>query len=273
MQDSLEARRYQTAVEALKALQHSDAFEVVLGLSGGMDSALVACMCVDAFGSEKVHAYMLPGPYSSAGSVEDAIALGKNLSLDVHSLSITPAFEAFKATLQDECGERFFGLAQENIQARCRMICLMALSNAFGWTLINTGNLSEGMMGYATLYGDMAGAFAPIGSLYKTEVYEVARWRNELAVSKGEAPFIPEAIFTKPPSAELAPDQTDAAGLGCDYPQLDAILKALFDERQSEYEAAQRTGSSRDLVASIHRRAEMAAFKRRISAPYPPRIA
>lgn len=264
--------KYEACTAALKDYVHSAGFtDVVLGLSGGMDSALVACMCVDAFGAEHVHGVMLPGPWSSRGSLDDAQALADNLGVRADVVSILRPYEAFEATLAKACGGKLAGLAAENTQARCRMVCLMALSNAHNWMLVNTGNRSEGYMGYATLYGDLAGAFAPIGGLYKTEVYELARWRNDRAEENGQALPIPERIFTKPPSAELSPDQTDEASLGMDYAHLDAILAALYDKGLSVQEAADAISCPEGVVEDVKRRADAAAFKREL-APASPSI-
>ena len=262
--------RYEACTNALWSFAREAGFtDVVLGLSGGMDSALVACMCVDAMGAEHVHGVMLPGPYTSQASLEDAQEEADALGMHAEVVSILQPFEAFESVLRKACGGRLAGLAAENTQARCRMVCLMALSNAHGWMLVNTGNRSEGYLGYATLYGDMAGAFAPIGGLYKTEVYELARWRNEHAAAAGQTPPIPERVFTKPPSAELAPGQTDEASMGLDYPRLDAILSVLYDEGLSPEAAAEKTGSPLELVEDVKRRSESAAFKRALAPAHP----
>ena len=262
--------QYEACTDALRQFAQNAGFtDVVLGLSGGMDSALVACMCVDAFGAEHVHGVMLPGPYSSQASLEDAREEADNLSIRADEVSIVGPYEAFQRALGPACGGELAGLAAENTQARCRMVSLMALSNAHGWMLVNTGNRSEGYMGYATLYGDMAGAFAPIGGLFKTEVYEAARWRNEQAARAGQTPPIPERVFTKPPSAELAPGQTDEGSLGLGYPQLDAILRALYDEGRSEEDAARAAGCELAVAREVRRRAEACAFKRALAPAHP----
>ncbi|MEG0683159.1 MAG: NAD(+) synthase, partial [Raoultibacter sp.] len=156
--------KYTLCVAALRDFVHAAGFsDVVLGLSGGMDSSLAALMCVDAFGVDHVHGALLPGPYSSESSVADALALAASLGMATHTISIEEPFAAFADALAGACGGELTGLAAENTQARCRMVCLMALSNTHGWLLINTSNKSEAMMGYSTLYGDTAGAFAPLG--------------------------------------------------------------------------------------------------------------
>lgn len=259
---------YQHCVASLKTFVADLGFtDVVIGLSGGMDSSLVAVMAVDAFGAEHVHGVLLPGPYSSTHSFDDAQELATRLGIETEVVSICEPFEAFESVLQRACGGELAGLAAENTQARCRMICLMALSNTYGWLMLNTGNKSEAMMGYSTLYGDTAGAFAPLGGLYKTDVYKVARWRNEQFDLAPEAP-IPDNVFEKAPSAELSPDQDDETSLGVDYPTLDAILK-LTNEGAKSFEEIVAAGYDAALVERILRTAEAMAFKRAMEPPYP----
>jgi NAD+ synthase (glutamine-hydrolysing) len=198
---------------------------VVIGLSGGIDSSLVAAVAVEALGRENVTGVTMPSPYSSSGTRNDARRLATNLGIDFLTLPITPVFKAFRKTL----AEPFKGLkedvAEENIQARIRGTLLMALSNKFGWLVLTTGNKSEIAVGYSTLYGDMAGGFAVIKDVPKTLVYEVSRHVNERA---GRA-IIPQSVFDRAPSAELRPDQTDQDTLP-PYPELDAILQAYVEE-------------------------------------------
>ncbi|MDR0513559.1 MAG: NAD(+) synthase, partial [Coriobacteriaceae bacterium] len=211
-------------MEALKSFTEEAGFtQVVLGLSGGIDSALTAVMCVDAFGSGNVHGVLMPGPYSSAHSVEDAQALAD--ALDIHTLTmpIVEPYEAFERVFNKACGTPLEAAAAENTQARCRTVCLMALSNSSGWLMVNTGNKSEAMMGYSTLYGDTAGAFAPLGGIYKTDVYALANWRNAQALREGKVAPIPQNTLTKAPSAELSPGQKDESALGIRYADLDQI--------------------------------------------------
>ncbi|MEG0217658.1 MAG: NAD(+) synthase [Raoultibacter sp.] len=261
--------KYTLCVAALRDFVHAAGFsDVVLGLSGGMDSSLAALMCVDAFGADHTHGALLPGPYSSESSVADALALAATLGMTTHTISIEEPFAAFAGALAGACGGELTGLAAENTQARCRMVCLMALSNTHGWLLINTSNKSEAMMGYSTLYGDTAGAFAPLGGLYKTEVYAAARWRNESAQRRGETPPIPENVFTKPPSAELAPGQEDEKSLGIDYPTLDALLSALLDQGKSPQELI-AAGYSPAQLARITATMQATAYKRALAPPYP----
>ncbi|MEG2006269.1 MAG: NAD(+) synthase [Raoultibacter sp.] len=246
-------------------------FDVVIGLSGGMDSSLVAVMCVDAFGADHVHGVLLPGPYSSESSVTDALDLAAALGIATQTISITQPFDAFAHVLAKGCAGVLDGLAAENTQARCRMVCLMALSNTHGWMLVNTSNKSEAMMGYSTLYGDTAGAFAPLGGLYKTDVYALARWRNEVATQRNECVPIPENVFVKPPSAELAPGQEDEKSLGIDYPTLDAILIAAF-ERGETLETIASAGYDAAQVARVVAAAHSCAYKRALEPPYPSHI-
>ena len=242
--------------------------DVVIGLSGGMDSSLVAVMCVDALGAERVHGVLMPGPYSTEHSVDDALELARNLGLEPRTVSIAEPYRAFEAALADACGGKLEGLAAENTQARCRMVCLMALSNAYGWMLVNTGNKSEAMMGYSTLYGDTAGAFAPIGGLYKTDVFAVARWRNDQAEAAGTTPPIPEHVFTKPPSAELSPEQEDEKSMGIDYATLDRLLEAHV-ERGLDATALAAEGFDAADGERVLRTVRATAFKRALEPPSP----
>lgn len=260
---------YQTCVDALRSYVHGAGFQdVVIGLSGGMDSTLVAVMAVDALGAEHVHGVMLPGPYSTEHSIDDAEELAANLGIDNRTVSICEPFEAFEHVLARACGGELQGLAAENTQARCRMVCLMAISNARGWMMLNTGNKSEAMMGYSTLHGDTAGAFAPLGGIYKTDVYAIARWRNRHAAEKGEVLPIPVNVFVKPPSAELAPDQSDEKSMGIDYDTLDKILVGVMEHGKSPEELAAE-GFDLEQVQGIVKRAASYEFKRALEPPYP----
>ncbi len=250
--------------------------DVVIGLSGGMDSSLVAAMAVDALGAASVHGVLLPGPYSSESSIDDAEALAANLGIEARTISICEPFEAFESVLARACGGALAGLAAENTQARCRMVCLMALSNTYGWLMLNTGNKSEACMGYSTLYGDTAGAFAPLGGVYKTDVFAMARARNRRGAEAGECGPIPVNVFVKPPSAELSPDQEDEKSLGVDYGTLDRILVAAV-EQGADAEAITATlvaegrdgEEVRDLVDRVLARTAANAFKRALEPPYP----
>ena len=260
---------YQTCVDALRAYVEGAGFsDVVIGLSGGIDSSVVATMAVDAFGADHVHGILLPGPYSSDHSVDDAEHLAANLGIDVRTVSICEPFEAFEHVLARACGGELAGLAAENTQARCRMVCLMAISNARNWMMLNTGNKSEACMGYSTLYGDTAGAFAPMGGVYKTDVYAMARWRNRKASEDGTTLPIPVNVFTKPPSAELSPGQSDEASMGIDYATLDKVLVAYVEQGLSVDEIV-RAGFERAQVDYVVKRTESYAFKRAMEPPYP----
>lgn len=263
------AEKYNACVEGLKAFaQQTGAQEVVIGLSGGIDSSLTACMCVDAFGVEAVHGYMLPGPFSTEHSLVDAQELAMNLGLHVERISIAQPYEAFATELARLCPGFTRTSAGENTQARCRMIVLMALSNYHGWMLVNTGNKSEAMMGYSTLYGDTAGAYAPIGGLYKTDVYAVARYVNDHAKEVGNEPPIPENVFVKPPSAELAPGQEDEKALGTTYAELDKLLIDMMEKGMSEAELA-AAGYDPAEVQRVSQRVKSYEFKRALEPAFP----
>lgn len=241
--------------------------DAVLGLSGGIDSSLAACICVDAFGADHVHGYMLPGPYSSEHSLADAQELALNLGIRAERISIDKPFEAFVDALGSHC-IMSRGLAAENTQARCRMVVLMALSNAHGWMMVNTGNKSEAMMGYSTLYGDTAGAFAPIGGLYKTDVFAMSRWLNEKAQAEGRTAPIPEHVLIKPPSAELAPDQRDEDTLGS-YAELDRLLVDYAEHGMGREELV-AAGYDAAEVERVTSRVDAYAFKRALEPPFVP---
>jgi len=204
----------------------------LLGLSGGIDSALVLAVAVDALGPSKVRAVMMPSPYTADISWIDARDMAQRMGVRYDELSIVPEFEAFKASLAKEFDGLALDATEENIQARIRGTLLMALSNKFGSIVLTTGNKSEMATGYCTLYGDMAGGFAVIKDLVKTEVFKLARWRNAHdPYGTGSNP-IPERIITRPPSAELRPDQTDQDSLP-PYDVLDAILERYMENDES----------------------------------------
>ena len=235
----------------------------ILGLSGGIDSALVLAIAVDALGAGKVRTVMMPSPYTADISWIDAREMAGRLNVRYDEISIVPEFEAFKASLAGE----FKGLAEdtteENIQARIRGVFLMALSNKFGAIVLTTGNKSEMATGYCTLYGDMAGGFAVIKDLLKTTVFKLARWRNENdPYGTGSQP-IPERIITRPPSAELRPDQLDADSLP-PYEVLDAIL-ARYMENDESVEAIVAAGFDRAVVERVARLIRINEYKRRQS--------
>jgi NAD+ synthase (glutamine-hydrolysing) len=235
--------------------------DVVLGLSGGIDSALTAAIAADALGPEHVHGVMMPGRYSSPGSVSDSVTLAANLGIDVRELSIEPAFEGFLETLAPSFDGRTPDVAEENLQARVRGTLLMALSNKFGWLVLATGNKSELSVGYSTLYGDMAGGFAPLKDVFKTRVWDLARWRNDSAGRE----VIPESIIGKAPSAELRPEQTDQDSLP-PYDVLDEIL-ALYVEEDASRDQIVAQGRDAATVDLVLRMTDSAEYKRRQGAP------
>ena len=204
----------------------------LIGLSGGMDSALVLAIAVDALGADKLHTVMMPSPYTADISWLDARDMADRLGVRHDEIAIAPAFEAFKTSLAPLFAGRAEDTTEENIQARIRGTLLMALSNKTGAIVLTTGNKSELATGYCTLYGDMAGGFAVIKDVVKTLVYRLARWRNAQALAAGEVEPIPERIITRPPSAELRPDQTDQDSLP-EYEVLDAILARYMEHDQS----------------------------------------
>jgi len=235
--------------------------KVLIGLSGGIDSSLVACVATEALGKENVCGVLMPSQYSSSESVEDAQQLASNLGIKTYMVSIKNIYYSYLNELRDI----FKGLepneAEENIQARIRGNILMALSNKFGWLVLTTGNKSEMSVGYATLYGDMAGGFAVIKDIFKTMVYKVARWYN---IYKGKQ-IIPERVFTKPPSAELKPNQTDQDKLP-PYEILDEILKLYIEEDWGFEEIVDR-GYERDLVQKVIKMVNYSEYKRRQAPP------
>lgn len=232
---------------------------VILGLSGGIDSALVATIACDAIGADRVRAVMMPFRYTSNMSQEDAARQAATLGIEYEVIPIEPMYEATIAQLAPVLGDREPDATEENIQARCRGLLLMAISNKTGRMLLTTGNKSEMAVGYATLYGDMAGGFAPIKDCSKTLVYRLARYRNTL----GEA--IPERVITREPSAELKPDQKDSDSLP-DYGVLDPILEAFIEEDLSVAEITDR-GFDRDTVVRILEMVKRNEYKRRQAPP------
>jgi NAD+ synthase (glutamine-hydrolysing) len=234
---------------------------VVLGLSGGIDSALTAAIAAEALGAAHVLGVLMPSPYSSRGSLDDAEALAANLGIETIRLPIAPAMGAFDEVLRAALGAEPSGVTAENVQARIRGNLLMALSNTRGAMLLTTGNKSELAVGYCTLYGDMSGGLAVIADVPKTMVYRVAAWRNQTA---GRA-VIPEASITKPPSAELRPNQTDQDSLP-PYEVLDAILERHIEKHQPAEEIA-GAGFDAATVSQVLRLVAIAEFKRKQAAP------
>jgi NAD+ synthase (glutamine-hydrolysing) len=235
--------------------------EVVLGLSGGIDSALTAVLASDALGPAAVRALAMPSPYSSAESLADAVEVARRLGIRLDEIRIDDAFKAYLSALEDLFRGTDEGVAEENLQARIRGNLLMAISNKFGALVLATGNKSEYAVGYATLYGDMAGGFAPIKDVPKTLVYELARWRN---AQDGEPP-IPGRVIDKPPSAELRPDQRDTDSLPA-YEDLDPVIEAYVEEDRSPEEIV-AAGADPELVERVVAMIDRAEYKRRQAAP------
>jgi NAD+ synthase (glutamine-hydrolysing) len=235
--------------------------DVVIGLSGGIDSSLVASIAVDALGAEHVIGVMMPSRYSSDGSVSDAEQLAQNLGIRTYTIPIEPAHNALLSMLEEPFAGTEAGLAEENIQARIRGVILMGLSNKFGWLVLTTGNKSEMAVGYATLYGDMAGGFAVIKDVPKTLVYALCRDRNERA----GRPLIPVEVLEKPPSAELRPEQRDSDSLP-PYDKLDPIVEGYVEDDKSVAEL-EAEGHDGDTVRRIARLIDTNEYKRRQAPP------
>jgi NAD+ synthase len=238
---------------------------VVLGMSGGIDSALTAVVAADALGPERVHLVMLPSRYTSAESFEDAKACAERLGCAYQEIAIEPAVAAFGQMLAGPFAGRAADTTEENIQARIRGVTLMALSNKFGWMVVTTGNKSEMAVGYATLYGDMCGGYNVLKDVYKTEVFRIAAWRNANNPYGVAAAPMPERILTKPPSAELRPDQKDQDSLP-PYEVLDGILHGLVEEEATLDEIVAR-GFEPDTVERIQKLLYASEYKRRQAPP------
>jgi len=236
--------------------------KAVIGLSGGIDSALVAALAVEAIGADKVIGITMPSMFSSDGSITDSEHLASNLGIKIHKVPIKGIYEAYSKELASLFGDDHFGLAQENLQSRIRGSIIMAFSNKHGHLMLNTGNKSELAVGYCTLYGDMNGALAPISDLYKTEVYDLSRWLNEKYYMKE---VIPQNTIDKEPSAELAPGQFDADSLP-PYVILDPILKRYLEEAQSADEIV-KAGFDPFTVQKVLRLIKLSEFKRKQSPP------
>ncbi len=236
--------------------------EVVIGLSGGVDSSLVAAVATDALGAKHVHGVAMPSRYSSPGSITDADQLSEALGIDLKVIPI----EAAHSTIASMLGECFpdipSGVADENLQSRIRGVLLMAMSNQFGWLVLTTGNKSEQAVGYSTLYGDSAGGFAVLKDVTKTSVYELCRYRNGLDKSGGP---IPQSVIDKPPSAELRPDQKDQDSLP-PYEVLDPIIEAYVEADRTAGELVE-AGFDADLVAKVVRLVDLSEYKRRQQPP------
>ena len=241
---------------------------VVLGLSGGIDSALSAAVAVDALGADRVWCVMMPSRFTSQDSLDDAAECARLLGVRLDSISIAPAMESFDGMLADVFAGRGRDLTEENIQSRIRGVTLMALSNKFGHMLLTTGNKSEMSVGYATIYGDMAGGYSVLKDAYKTTVFDLSRWRNEHKPAIGlgpDGPVMPERVITKPPTAELRENQKDEDSLP-PYEVLDPILHGLVESELSVEQVVAR-GFDRDTVARIERLLYIAEYKRRQAPP------
>ncbi|MFZ4296886.1 NAD+ synthase [Streptomyces cinereoruber] len=251
---------YSALVIGLRAYLAKNGFRSVLvGLSGGIDSSLVAAIACDALGAENVYGVSMPSKYSSEHSRGDAAELARRTGLNYRTVSIEPMFDAYMGALG------LTGLAEENLQARLRGTALMALSNQEGHLVLAPGNKSELAVGYSTLYGDAVGAFGPIKDVYKSDVFRLARWRNRAAEERGQTPPIPESSISKPPSAELRPGQVDTDSLP-DYAVLDGIL-ALYVDRDLGRDEIVAAGYDEELVTRTLRMVDAAEYKRR---QYPP---
>jgi len=258
-----EAMHHAAVVQGIRAYVRKFGFaRAVIGLSGGIDSALVATLAVDALGADGVAGIAMPSTYSSDHSLADAQALANALGITCHVLPIAELQQAYAAVLRPVFAGTEPGLAEENLQARMRGTLLMAFANKHGHLLLTTGNKSEAAIGYCTLYGDTNGALAPIADLWKTEVWALARWLNRAGVR------IPVRSIEKPPSAELHPGQLDTDSLP-PYPVLDPVLRCLVEQCLPVAATAARTGMARDEVAAIYRRIQHAEFKR---YQYPPTV-
>ncbi|MDB9312821.1 NAD+ synthase [Spirulina sp. CS-785/01] len=260
LSDSPEAEMWLALVLGVRDyLQKCSFSRVILGLSGGIDSSLVAAIAAEAVGPENVLGVLMPSPYSSPNSLDDAVELVKNLGIHSTTLPIQPAMEAYDQILDPLFKGTEFGVAEENLQSRIRGNLLMALSNKFGYLLLSTGNKSEMAVGYCTLYGDMNGGLAVIADVPKTKVFALCRWLNR------NIEIIPQNVLDKPPSAELKPDQTDQDSLP-PYDILDDILERLVQQHQAKQEII-NAGHDPETVEKVNRLVLRAEFKRRQAAP------
>jgi NAD+ synthase (glutamine-hydrolysing) len=255
-------RTYKHITAKLREYAKEYGFEkAILGLSGGIDSALTAAISVGAFGNKNVLGVMMPGPYSTTQSLTDAEKLAFNLKIEHKIIPIISLYDEYLKVIKPHIEGRSFDVTEENIQARIRANILFALSNKFGYLVLATGNKSEAMVGYATLYGDLAGGICPIGDIYKTEVYKLADYINEMSGWQ----VIPQEILKKDPSAELSPGQKDTDSLP-PYKILDEILKAKIEKGVSDNEIAKK-GFELATVQKVAKMVEMSEFKRSQAPP------
>jgi NAD+ synthase (glutamine-hydrolysing) len=265
---SREAILYAALVRGVRDYIDKNGFGgVLLGLSGGIDSALTLALAVDALGAARVTAVMMPMRYTSQLSLDGARAQAEALGVDYHVISIEPTYASFIDALTPAFAGKAADTTEENLQSRTRGVMLMALSNKHGRLLLATGNKSEMAVGYCTLYGDMCGAYAPLKDVYKTVVYRLSRWRNARAAQLGQGEMIPPAVIERPPSAELRDDQTDQDSLP-PYDELDAILSRFIEGEQSQAEIVAQ-GFHANTVQRVTRLVLLNEFKRRQSAPGP----
>ncbi len=260
---------YQAMVWGLRDYVVKNRFKgVLIGLSGGIDSALSAAVAADALGPDKVWCVMMPSPYTSAESLEDAAAVARLNGIRLDSINIGPAMQAFGEMLAPQFAGTSPDITEENLQARSRGITLMALSNKFGYMVLSTGNKSEMSVGYATLYGDMCGGYSVLKDVYKSTVFAASRWRNRHKPEGGlgpAGPVMPERVITKPPSAELKPNQTDQDTLP-PYDQLDAILECLIEREMGPAQIV-AAGHDAAVVRKVFRMLDRAEYKRRQAPP------
>lgn len=242
--------------------------DFVIGLSGGIDSALVAYFAVEAFGKKRVHGMILPSNTTSEKSIDLAMKLANNLGIDAHGLPIGKINDDFVANFEKNYDCELGGLARGNIAVRLRMISLMTASNEFGWKILNTGNRTEAMLGYCTLFGDTVGEYAPIGDVLKTEIYQLAEMINLISKSRDGFEVIPHEIISRPATAELVDGQTDEKEIGASYATIDRILWGRFaqDMTVDEFVAF---GFDGEVVMSILARVSRNAFKAKFYAPHP----
>ncbi|HRJ60182.1 MAG TPA: NAD+ synthase, partial [Azospirillaceae bacterium] len=260
---------YQALILGLRDYVNKNRFPgVILGLSGGIDSALSAAVAVDALGADRVHGVMMPSPYTSRDSLEDAAESAELLGCRIDTIPIIPAMEAFSSMLAPAFAGRDPDITEENLQSRARGVVLMALSNKFGAMVLSTGNKSEVSVGYATLYGDMCGGYSVLKDVYKTTVYALSRWRNDNLPDGARGPagrIVPERVLTKAPTAELKPDQTDQDSLP-PYDELDDILRCLVEEEMGVPDIVAR-GHAPSTVDKVWRLLHVAEYKRRQACP------